>query len=80
MPKKPKKKTRKRKGKKPKKKRKKVLKAHYFEVKDSKIIRKKKSCPKCGAGTFLAEHKDRYSCGKCSYSEWKTSKQEEKQS
>lgn len=32
---------------------------------------KNKSCPKCGPGVFLADHKDRVSCGKCSYSERK---------
>ena len=30
-----------------------------------------KSCPKCGAGYKLAEHKERRSCGKCGYSETK---------
>ena len=29
------------------------------------------ACPKCGAGTFLAEHSDRRSCGRCGYSESK---------
>lgn len=32
---------------------------------------KNKSCPKCGDGIFLAEHKDRRSCGKCNYMEKK---------
>jgi len=32
---------------------------------------KNKSCPKCGPGTFMAEHKDRLSCGKCGYTEKK---------
>lgn len=32
---------------------------------------KGKTCPKCGAGTFLAEHKDRLYCGKCHYMEKK---------
>lgn len=32
---------------------------------------KNKSCPKCGNGIFLAEHKDRRSCGKCKYMEKK---------
>jgi len=31
----------------------------------------KKSCPKCGPGVFMAEHKDRTSCGKCGYTEFK---------
>ena len=33
--------------------------------------RKNKTCPKCGPGVFLAEHKDRLSCGKCGYMEKK---------
>ncbi len=32
---------------------------------------KNKSCPKCGAGTLMAEHKDRRTCGKCNYMEKK---------
>ena len=31
----------------------------------------KKSCPKCGPGMHLAEHKDRRACGKCGYFEKK---------
>ena len=40
-----------------------------FEAKGDKVERKNKSCPKCGPGVHLAEHKDRRSCGKCNYSE-----------
>ncbi len=25
-------------------------------------------CPRCGPGTFLAQHKNRQTCGKCGYS------------
>lgn len=32
---------------------------------------KNKSCPKCGPGVFMANHKDRLSCGKCGYTEKK---------
>jgi len=31
----------------------------------------KRTCPKCSSGVFMAEHKDRYHCGKCSYTEFK---------
>ena len=31
----------------------------------------RKSCPKCGPGTRLAEHANRNSCGKCGYTEMK---------
>lgn len=33
--------------------------------------RKNKFCPKCGAGIFMAEHKNRITCGKCGYTEFK---------
>lgn len=31
---------------------------------------KKKSCPRCGPGTFLAGHKGRVYCGTCHYTEF----------
>ena len=43
-----------------------------YEIKDGKLIRKKRFCPRCGPGTFMAEHKERYTCGKCSYIEYKS--------
>ena len=42
-----------------------------YEVKGNTVTRKKKACPKCGPGVFLAEHKDRTSCGRCGYTEFK---------
>jgi small subunit ribosomal protein S27Ae len=38
------------------------------------VSRERKNCPKCGMGIFLAEHKNRYSCGKCGYTEFKSKK------
>ena len=35
-------------------------------------LTKKQMCPKCGEGYFLAEHKNRVTCGKCSYVEFKS--------
>lgn len=32
---------------------------------------KNKTCPKCGDGVMLAEHKDRVYCGRCHYMEKK---------
>ena len=55
-----------------KKEKKQVKKIHnYYEIKESKLERKRKNCPKCGVGVFLGEHSDRSSCGKCGYTEWK---------
>tara|TARA_Y100000310_G_C20006548_1_gene500968 strand:- start:43 stop:231 length:189 start_codon:yes stop_codon:yes gene_type:complete len=31
------------------------------------------TCPKCGPGMFLAQHKDRAYCGRCHYVEMKSS-------
>jgi len=42
-----------------------------YEIKDGKVIRKNRICPKCGDGVFLAKHGDRLSCGKCGYTESK---------
>ncbi len=43
------------------------------------LKRKSKFCPKCGQGIFMAQHKDRYTCGKCGYSEFvKAEAKEEK--
>lgn len=46
----------------------------YYAVSDAKLERKRKNCPKCGPGVFLGEHKDRTTCGKCGYTEFKTRK------
>ena len=34
-------------------------------------LERSRSCPKCGNGVFLAEHKDRFFCGTCHYTEMK---------
>ena len=44
-----------------------------YSVKGDTLTRTHKFCPKCGPGTFLAEHANRLSCGKCGYSEARTS-------
>jgi len=53
------------------KKKKSVKKGDFYEVQGDKVQRKKKNCPKCGDGVFLAEHKNRSSCGRCGYTEFK---------
>jgi ubiquitin-small subunit ribosomal protein S27Ae len=42
-----------------------------YSVKGDTLERTHRSCPKCGPGTFLADHADRRSCGRCGYSESK---------
>jgi len=58
--------------KKAKKKKDKKLKSKCYEVKGDSLTRKNTSCPKCGAGVFMAEHKDRQCCGKCGFTQWKS--------
>ena len=53
---------------KPKKKHQKL--SDVYTISGDKIERKVKSCPKCGEGTFMAQHKDRMTCGKCGYTEF----------
>jgi len=48
-----------------------VTKGSSYSVSDGKVERKKPVCPKCGPGVFMAAHKDRVSCGKCGYTEFK---------
>jgi len=43
----------------------------YYKVEGESVERIKKVCPKCGPGVFMAEHLNRYACGKCGYTEWK---------
>jgi len=38
---------------------------------DKRLVHLRPFCPRCGVGTFMAEHEDRFSCGKCGYTEYK---------
>ncbi len=49
-----------------------MKKYQFFKVEGDKINRIRRHCPKCGPSIFLAEHKDRFSCGKCGYTEYKS--------
>lgn len=37
-----------------------------YKISGDKLERQP-SCPRCGPGTFLAQHKDRQTCGTCGY-------------
>jgi len=72
--------------KKPRRKRKPVNVWKFFETQEKQsfsgekgdsVVRKRKSCPKCGQGVFMAQHKGRITCGKCGYSEFESKKKEE---
>jgi len=43
----------------------------YFKVEGAKVTTAKKYCPRCGPGIMMADHKDRITCGKCGYTEFR---------
>lgn len=42
-----------------------------YEVSGDKAKLKNRSCPKCGTGFLMANHNNRWFCGKCHYTEFK---------
>lgn len=56
---------------KPRKKRNKSKRYELYKVEDGEVERKRKACPRCGPGIFMADHGERLSCGKCGYTEFK---------
>lgn len=45
----------------------------FYKVEGDSLKRLKQDCPRCGKGRFLAEHKNRLSCGNCGYTSFKKS-------
>ena len=43
----------------------------HYKIEGGKIERIKKICDRCSDGIFMAEHKDRFYCGKCGMTVWK---------
>lgn len=42
-----------------------------YKVNGNKVEKSTKSCPKCGQGYHMGQHKNRDVCGKCGYTEFK---------
>ncbi|MCJ7609170.1 30S ribosomal protein S27ae [Candidatus Bathyarchaeota archaeon] len=44
----------------------------YYEIKDGRLSRRLRKCPRCGS--FMAGHKtpERWACGNCGYTEFAT--------
>lgn len=40
-----------------------------YKIENGKVVRLRKTCPRCGDGTFLAEYKNRTYCGRCGWSQ-----------
>jgi small subunit ribosomal protein S27Ae len=43
----------------------------FYKVSGGKVERTGKLCDRCRSGTFMADHKDRWYCGKCQMTVWK---------
>ena len=43
--------------------------SRIYEIIGNTAKKKNKTCPKCDPGIFMAAHKNRWTCGKCKYSE-----------
>jgi small subunit ribosomal protein S27Ae len=43
----------------------------YKVDKSGKVTPTKRACPRCEKGTYMAEHFDRFACGRCGYTEFK---------
>lgn len=52
-----------------------VKRKELYKVSEKGVERTKKVCDRCGYGTFMAEHKDRWYCGKCGMTVWKKNEQ-----
>ncbi len=57
------------KGKKPHKNKPVGKKYEHYTV-EGGMLKRSPSCPRCGVGIFLANHKGRLHCGKCNYTEF----------
>src|SRR2546425_3211199 len=42
-----------------------------YKVSETSVERLRKECPRCGHGFFMADHKDRQSCGHCGFTSFK---------
>ena len=45
--------------------------SNFYKLEGDKLVRTHRTCPKCGTGYFLADHYDRWSCGRCGYTIFK---------
>ncbi len=48
----------------------------YKIDKSGKVTTSKKQCPRCEKGTYMAEHSNRFACGRCGYTEFKRREKE----
>jgi small subunit ribosomal protein S27Ae len=51
----------------------------FYKIEGEKLTRVRRECPRCGRGVFMAEHKNRNTCGKCGFTEFRRSDESKKQ-
>ena len=42
-----------------------------YKIEGDKVSRLRPTCERCGSGYFMANHKDRYTCGHCGFTRYK---------
>jgi small subunit ribosomal protein S27Ae len=48
-----------------------AAKAKFYKVEGKKLKRLGQTCPRCGPAVFMADHGNRWACGRCGYTEFK---------
>ena len=43
-----------------------------YKIEGEKVTRTHPTCERCGTGYFMGDHKDRYTCGHCGFTRYKT--------
>lgn len=42
-----------------------------YKIEGDKAVRLRPTCERCGIGYFMADHRDRYTCGHCGFTRYK---------
>ncbi len=42
-----------------------------YKIEDDKVTRLRPTCERCGPGYFMADHGNRYTCGRCGFTRYK---------
>lgn len=53
-----------------------IRQSEHYKVEGDKVVRTKRECSRCGDGTFMAEHENRWYCGRCAMTVWKSSEKD----
>lgn len=48
-----------------------------YKIQNDDIVRLRPTCERCGPGYFMADHGDRYTCGRCGFTRYKLAEEQE---